>query len=154
MIYHYDPGLIIDKFPSPMFLCGGEKLVLGAGYHSGLTLGASCTSIMEITSQVYPTGIVLNLSGHFDFASRDDFQGFVKSAVQDQHKKIILDLSQVISMDSASIGMLLVRFRELKNNGVVLQLTHFHKGLAEKKSAVTLSQTISTFSSNEEALAS
>jgi anti-anti-sigma factor len=138
----------------PHVFVWGEKLLLGAGYHSGLTLGASCTGIMEITSQVYPTGIVLNLSGHFDFASRDDLQGFVKSAVQDQHKKIILDLSQVISMDSASIGMLLVRFRELKNDGVVLQLTHFHKGLAEKKTAVTLSQTIPTFSSNEEALAS
>ncbi len=109
---------------------------------------------MEISYQYYPSGVVLTLSGRFNFESHTTLHQMIRSAVQKQHKKIILDLSQVNYMDSASIGMLLVRFRDLKKDGIVLQLTHFHEGLAGKDSAVTLSQAIPTFSSNEEALAS
>jgi len=109
---------------------------------------------MEIFYQSCSTGIVLSLAGSFDFASHASLHEVLRSAVQDHHKRIILDLSQVTSMDSPSIGMLLVRFHEFKKDGVDLRLTHFHEGLAEKDSAVILSQTIPTFSSNEKALAS
>ena len=70
------------------------------------------TIIEQTTDQNTTT---LHLEGSFVYTQRKAFQEAVRKACLQGARRIVIDLSEVISVDSAALGLLMVTHRHLSN---------------------------------------
>jgi anti-anti-sigma factor len=95
---------------------------------------------MKITAHTADQVTTLCLEGNFIYTERKTFQEAVQKASSEGARKIIIDLAEVGSLDSAALGLLMVTHRRLCNERSrlvlarpkanvkqVIQLTNLHE---------------------------
>ncbi|HEX2056485.1 MAG TPA: STAS domain-containing protein [Nitrospiraceae bacterium] len=95
---------------------------------------------MKITAHKADQVTTLCLEGSFTYTERKGFQEAVMQACSDGARKIVLDLADVSSLDSAALGLLMVTHRRLCNERCrlvlarpkanvrqIIQLTNLHE---------------------------
>lgn len=70
---------------------------------------------MNITARADDQTTTLHLEGNFIYTERKRFQEAIHNACQEGARKIVLDLANVTSLDSAALGLLMVTHRRLCN---------------------------------------
>ncbi|WP_447603173.1 STAS domain-containing protein [Nitrospira sp. Nam80] len=71
---------------------------------------------MTITElKIDQTTTVLRLEGQFTYTQRGVFQEAIRKTCQQGARQIVLDLSEVLILDSAALGLLMVTYRLLSN---------------------------------------
>ena len=68
---------------------------------------------MKIMEQTVNHVVTLQLEGNFTYNQRRAFQEAIKKACQQNGEHIVIDLSQVVFVDSAALGLLMVTHRQL-----------------------------------------
>jgi anti-anti-sigma factor len=95
---------------------------------------------MKITAHKADQVITLSLEGNFIYTERKVFQEAIQNACAEGARKIVVDLGEVASLDSAALGLLMVTHRRLCNERCrlviarprpnvkqVIQLTNLHE---------------------------
>lgn len=72
---------------------------------------------MEIKRFNRSEGIVLHLSGRFDFNQTASFRRAVQSCMQERSAQVRIDLSEVSYIDSSGLGMLIMLQQNLPAGG-------------------------------------
>lgn len=72
---------------------------------------------MTITQEQRSTQVVLYMEGRFDFGSRKIFKDMIDKAAE-LNLPVILDLSQVVFLDSSALGLLVISFQMLKTKHI------------------------------------
>ena len=109
---------------------------------------------MHIKTTVYPEAIVLHLEGRFDFHAMDPFLStFTQAETLPHSRHIILDLHQLIFIDSMAIGRLVGIRQRLQKKEIQLTLSGQTGYIDTALKAIKLEAMISTVSSVEEAVA-
>ena len=80
---------------------------------------------MQIQSKLYKDILYLSLSGELD----ENSAGYVRANLDEQmssnfYKQIIIDLSQLDFMDSTGIGVLLGRYKKMKQRGIPIYISN------------------------------
>lgn len=70
---------------------------------------------MTITAQTTSLVTILRLEGSFVYTERKVFQEAIRKACEEGARRIVIDLSEVVSLDSAALGLLMVTHRQLCN---------------------------------------
>ena len=79
---------------------------------------------MVISEHTQNSTVILSLSGRFDFSSRKDYQLAVDKAEKTKPSRIVLDMMNLIFVDSSAIGLLRNSHTALKVAGIQLCLAH------------------------------
>jgi len=109
---------------------------------------------MHIKTDVYPEGVVLHLEGCFDFHAMDTFLAALSQAATLPHScHIILDLQQLIFIDSMAIGRLIGTRRRLQRDSIRFTLTGQIGYVDTALKEIKLETMIPTVSTVEEGLA-
>lgn len=97
---------------------------------------------------------ILQLQGRFDYTKRQEFFSAIKNAEETQPKHIILDLSQLNSIDSAPIGWMVTIFHQLRRQSQHVQFTLAGQrgGVDASLKCINLERLIPTVGSVDEAL--
>jgi anti-anti-sigma factor len=96
--------------------------------------------LMKITAHTTDQVTTLCLEGNFIYTERKSFQEAIQQACSDGARKIVIDLAEVGSLDSAALGLLMVTHRRLCNERCrlvlarprsnvkqIIQLTNLHE---------------------------
>ena len=78
---------------------------------------------MTITEERKDHQIILHLEGRFDFGARKTFKEMVDK-VADLKQPVILDLSQVVFLDSSALGLLVISHQMFKSKQVPFYLVN------------------------------
>ena len=70
---------------------------------------------MNITAQTSSQVTTLYLEGNFVYTERKVFQEAIRKACEEGSRRIVIDLSEVVCLDSAALGLLMVTHRQLCN---------------------------------------
>jgi anti-anti-sigma factor len=68
---------------------------------------------MNITAQTTGLGTTLHLEGNFVYTERKVFQEAIRKACEEGARSLVIDLSEVVCLDSAALGLLMVTHRQL-----------------------------------------
>lgn len=68
---------------------------------------------MDVRVEDTVAGVVIQLSGHFDAAAVADTRPLLEDIPQQTRGRVFVDLSGVLSMDSAAIGLVAYMFKRL-----------------------------------------
>ncbi|MGD9852788.1 MAG: STAS domain-containing protein [Nitrospirales bacterium] len=80
--------------------------------------------MLHVQTRVYPQAVVLHLEGRFDFHTMDTFLPALLQAEKPPHPPhIVLDLHQLIFIDSMAIGRLVGTWHRLQRDGIRFTLT-------------------------------
>jgi anti-anti-sigma factor len=95
---------------------------------------------MKITAHTTEQVTTLCLEGNFVYTERKAFQEAIQQASSEGARKIIIDLAEVVMLDSSALGLLMVTHRRLCNERSrlvlarprpnvkqVIQLTNLHE---------------------------
>jgi anti-anti-sigma factor len=77
---------------------------------------------MSNAVNVHGDHVEIKLSGELTFSSYKEFQDVMKSATDSGKKSCVIDLTDLTSIDSAGIGMLLFANDETKQTNIDLSL--------------------------------
>jgi anti-anti-sigma factor len=72
--------------------------------------------LMNITAHTDDQVTTLRLEGSFLHTERKVFQEAVQNACQEGARRIVIDLADVVCLDSAALGLLMVTHRRLCND--------------------------------------
>ena len=110
---------------------------------------------MEIVEQRVGDVTILRLKGRLelddgDVILRDHVDGLVKEG----RVNVVLDMTDVIRMDSAGIGMLVGKYMTVKNRGGILRLLHLTERTSRLLHVTRLESVFEIFESEEAVLQS
>jgi len=71
---------------------------------------------MDLTTDENETNIIIRLKGELSFKDHIDFNAFLKD-LPHSSKSIVFDLSELIAIDSAGIGMLFLAQKVIEKSG-------------------------------------
>ena len=80
---------------------------------------------MQVQSKLYMDTLYLSLSGDLD----ENSAGYVRANMDEQlegnyYKQIIIDLSELDFMDSTGIGVLLGRYKKMRQRGIPIYISN------------------------------
>ena len=78
---------------------------------------------MNITQEQNAHHVILHLEGRFDFGARKVFKEMVEKA-SELKQPVILDLSNVVFLDSSALGLLVISHQMLKSKTIALYLVN------------------------------
>lgn len=73
--------------------------------------------------------VVVHLSGRIDAANSKNIQEFLAEKLSTNCRSLTLDLQEVTSIDSSGLGILVTTFKQLKERGGHLNLSHVSPGI-------------------------
>ena len=106
---------------------------------------------MVITRQKQNATTVLDLSGRFDFHSRKDYQTAMAKAEQAKPYRIVLNLADLVFVDSSAIGLLHNSNTALKAAGIQFCLANSKGPVKDVLELFKMEAIIPTYSSVDEA---
>jgi anti-sigma B factor antagonist len=110
---------------------------------------------MVITSKSIGNCRVLSLNGRIVYGDNTDaLRNAIQEAIQQNSRKIVLNLSNVSFMDSLGLGELIRSYNYAKEHGGKLVLTNLHSRIKYQLTIVKLNTVIENFDTEDMALAS
>jgi anti-anti-sigma factor len=108
---------------------------------------------MEIVEQRVGAVTILRLKGRLelddgDIILRDHVDGLVKEG----RVNVVLDMTDVVRMDSAGIGMLVGKYMTVKNRGGMLRLLHLTERTSRLLHVTRLETVFEIFESEDEVI--
>jgi anti-sigma B factor antagonist len=83
------------------------------------------TARIHITEERVGDVTILRLVGRLELDEGDiEFRNYVNRLIAEERVKIVLDLKDVIRIDSAGIGMLVSKYLSTRKNGGMMRLLH------------------------------
>ena len=108
---------------------------------------------MKITQEVQDRKVTLKLEGNFTYTQRKAFQEVMRTVTTDQVEHIIIDLSQVVFLDSAALGLLMITHRQLQAERRTLSLAYPQPTVRQIIELANLHRTIPMIESGVSSLA-
>ena len=108
---------------------------------------------MKITQEVQDRKVTLKLEGNFTYTQRKAFQEVMRTVDTDQVEHIIIDLSQVVFLDSAALGLLMITHRQLQAETRTLSLAYPQPTVRQIIELANLHKTIPMIESGVSSLA-
>ena len=111
--------------------------------------------LMRIAERRVGDIIVLRLSGRLELDAGDTvLRDYVNRLVESGCVKLLLDLTDVIRMDSAGIGMLVGKYLTAKKRGGTIKLLHLTDRTSRLLNITKLASVFEIFAEEDQALAS
>ena len=107
---------------------------------------------MHIVKRSEKAATVLKIEGRFEFATLEKFQSALKRVEETHPHHIILDLREVVSIDSAALARLVSTSHRLKQSSIQFTLTGQFGFVDSVLKEKNIHEFISTLASVEEAL--
>jgi len=108
---------------------------------------------MPVSARNIDNAVVLDLTGRFDAAAKQDVQHAIDEAMDTGTSHLILNLAGVPLVDSAALGLLAVNHNKFKEKGGKLSLVNPQPEVRLILDMVAMPKLIPSFNSIEEALA-
>jgi stage II sporulation protein AA (anti-sigma F factor antagonist) len=108
---------------------------------------------MAVSARNIENAVVLDLSGRFDAAAKQDVQHAIDEAMDTDASHLILNLAGVPFVDSAALGLLVVNHNKFKEKGGKLSLVNPQPEVRLILDMVAMPKLIPSFNSIEEAIA-
>jgi len=108
---------------------------------------------MAVSARNIDNAVVLDLTGRFDAAAKQDVQRAIDEAMDTGASHLILNLAGVPLVDSAALGLLAVNHNKFKKKGGKLSLVNPQPEVRLILDMVAMPKLIPSFNSIEEALA-
>src|SRR3712207_3969897 len=100
----------------------------------GFTLSEGNTltrPVMHVQRSAVDGLLVVRLEGRFEFASRNEYKRLITEILQEDHRRMVIDLEQVTFLDSSALGLLLLTDQNFKlkkgHFGLVKPTGHVHQ---------------------------
>jgi anti-sigma B factor antagonist len=118
--------------------------------------GANCAVSLRFTKQELQPGVtVLAFKGSVHCGQECSLlEAEVNSMIEEKQNRVIFDLSEVVTMDSAAIGTVVFCSKKLKNAGGGLRLASPPALIARSLEQTKVNKIVPTFATVEEAAAS
>ncbi len=107
---------------------------------------------MAVSARNIENAVVLDLSGRFDAAAKQDVQHAIDEAMDTDASHLILNLAGVPLVDSAALGLLVVNHNKFKEKGGKLSLVNPQPEVRLILDMVAMPKLIPSFNSIEEAI--
>lgn len=100
--------------------------------------------------------VIVNLTGKITLADGGDtlLKDKILSLVQQEHKKVVLNLGEVSYVDSAGLGAIVQAFATLNKNGGTLKLLNLTKRLQDLLAITKLATIFETYETEADAVRS
>lgn len=108
---------------------------------------------MAVSARNVENAVVLDLTGRFDAAAKQDVQQAINEALDTGTLHLILNLAGVPLVDSAALGLLAVNHKKFKEKGGKLSLVNPQPEVRMILDMVAMPKLIPSFNSIEEAIA-
>ena len=108
---------------------------------------------MAVSARNIENAVVLDLTGRFDSAAKQDVQQAINEALDTGTLHIILNLAGVPLVDSAALGLLAVNHNKFKEKGGKLSLVNPQPEVRLILDMVAMPKLIPSYNSIEEAIA-
>ena len=108
---------------------------------------------MKITQEINNKKATLRLEGNFTYTQRKAFQEALKVVCSDPIEEIVIDLSQVVFLDSAALGLLMITHRQLQAERRTLSLAYPQPTVRQIIELANLHKTIPMIESGVSSLA-
>lgn len=108
---------------------------------------------MAVSARNVENAVVLDLTGRFDAAAKQDVQQAINEALDTGTLHLILNLAGVPLVDSAALGLLAVNHKNFKEKGGKLSLVNPQPEVRMILDMVAMPKLIPSFNSIEEAMA-
>jgi anti-anti-sigma factor len=108
---------------------------------------------MAVSARNVENAVVLDLTGRFDAAAKQDVQQAINEALDTGTLHLILNLAGVPLVDSAALGLLAVNHNKFKEKGGRLSLVNPQPEVRMILDMVAMPKLIPSFNSIEEAIA-
>lgn len=110
---------------------------------------------MKLKKRVVDDVVILDLSGNvMGGPDQGVFHNAIKEVVEEDHKKILVNLADVPWVNSTGLGILMAGFISAKNAGAALRLINVGKRIESLLMITKLTLVFETFESEEAGLAS
>ncbi len=109
---------------------------------------------MEITAKQIDQTAVVSVVGSIDALTAGEVADFLSAQINQGHKQIVADLSQVDFMSSAGLRSILVTLKESRQQGGDLRLAAAQPGVDKILKMSGFTSILKTFSTVDEAVAS
>ncbi|MEK6801163.1 MAG: STAS domain-containing protein [Nitrospirota bacterium] len=108
---------------------------------------------MKITQEIHNKKATLRLEGNFTYTQRKAFQEVLKTICTDHVEEVVIDLSQVVFLDSAALGLLMITHRQLGADKRKLSLAYPQPTVRQIIELANLHKTIPMIESGVSSLA-
>ena len=109
---------------------------------------------MKVIMTEVPNGMIIKMEGKMMLGySANDFQDAVLAALEKNKKNIVVDLSEIQTITSWGIGILMYGYTTTINNQGTFKLSGVPKNISETLKKVKLDGIIQQFDTIEEAIA-
>ena len=113
------------------------------------------TARIQITEERAGDITILRLAGRLELDEGDiEFRNYVNRLIAEERVKIVLDLKDVIRIDSAGIGMLVSKYLSTRKNGGTMKLLHLTQHSDHLLDITRLTNIFEIFEDEAEALKS
>jgi anti-sigma B factor antagonist len=118
--------------------------------------GANCAVSLRFSKQELQPGVtVLAIKGSVHCGQEcTQLEAEVNSLIEEKQTRVVFDLSEVVTMDSAAIGTVVFCSKKLKNAGGGLRLASPPALIARSLEQTKVNKIVPTFATVEEAAAS
>ena len=109
---------------------------------------------MKISESYQKGAVILTLSGRFDFKTQKMFRDAMKGAQKKGARHIVIDLKDVLFVDSTALGLIALGHQNLNKVNIKLSLANPQASVQKVFDLADFSQMARLFPTLEEALAS
>ena len=97
---------------------------------------------------------ILHLFDRIDASSSKELKGFVTTRINEEHTKMLLDMSHVTFIDSSGLGMLITCLKTMNKAGGQLKITSICDNVKTIFDTTRMDRVFEIFENNEDALSS
>lgn len=113
------------------------------------------TALMRITERRVAEVTILDLDGRLELDNGDTvLRDFVNRLVEEGRINLVLDLTNVVRMDSAGIGMLVGKYLTVKRRGGTIKLVHLTNRTSRLLNITKLASVFEVYEREDQALQS
>jgi anti-sigma B factor antagonist len=110
---------------------------------------------MKVSARQREGVTILDLEGKITIGSGDlELRNAVQQAVNDDAKKLLINLSRVTTIDSSGVGELVSSYTTVKNRGAQLKLVNLPPKVQDVLTVTQLIKVFDTYETEDEAIRS
>jgi anti-sigma B factor antagonist len=135
--------------------CGAQQTAPADRQHGAVEFGKARRAVMQIDERVVDGVTILDLKGKMTLGEGDELlKDKINSLIQQDRKKLLLNLEGVPYIDSAGLGEIVRTYTTVSRQGGKLKLLNLTKRIQDLLAITKLLTVFETYESEQEAIKS